>query len=107
MYDKWSIIIKELKSNPRDLHTLPTNNSQARWFFAYTDGDRIFIEQAKSNYPSSKISTRRILDYNGFKKIHPIYVRRKRGENVSSEASAITMNQSYWYPVIKECLKTK
>lgn len=105
MRREWNKIINDLRSNPRDLQTLPTNNSRKLWFFVYTDGEKIYVEQSKDNFPSSKISSRRVLDYATFEKMHPIYLRRKKGESVSSEASKISMNQSYWYPVMKSCLE--
>jgi hypothetical protein len=53
------------------------------------------------NKPSSKISGIRILTEEGFKKIYPLYLRRKNGESVSEEAHAATFNIVYFYSLIE------
>ncbi len=44
------------------------------------------------------------LDYKQFVKIYPIYIRRENGDAVSIEATASTVNQVYWFGIIKEIL---
>lgn len=105
MRNKWHIIINDLKNNPRDLHTVPKTNVKPKWFYTYTDGDKIHVTNAKEHTPSSTISTTRKLDFTGFKKIYPIHLRREKGESVSQEATAATVNQVYWYSIITFCLK--
>lgn len=105
MQNKWLKIIQDLKDNPRDLHTVPKNNANPKWFYAYTDGDKIYVENAKEHTPSSSISLRRALDFTNFEKIYPIHLRRENGEQVSQEATKTTVNQVYWYSVITFCLQ--
>lgn len=105
MRNKWQMIINDLKINPRDLHTVPKTNVEPRWFYAYTDGDNIYVTNAKEHKPSSKISTPRKLKFSTFEKIYPIHLRREKGESVSQEATSITVNQVYWYSIITFCLE--
>lgn len=107
MQNKWLKIINNLKNNPRDLHTVPKTKKQPLWFYAYTNGEKIYVTNAKENTPSSKISSVRTLDFDSFEKIYPIHLRREEGENVSQEATATTRNQVYWYSIISFCLEEK
>lgn len=105
MQNKWQKIINDLKNNPRDLHTVPKTNKKHLWFYAYTDGEKIYVTNAKENTPSSKISSTRTLDFASFEKIYPIHLRREKGESVSQEATATTRNQVYWYSIITFCFQ--
>ena len=105
MQNKWQNIINDLKNNPRDLHTVPKTNKKHLWFYAYTDGKKIYVTNAKENTPSSKISSTRTLDFAGFEEIYPVHLRREKGESVSQEATATTRNQVYWYSIITFCLQ--
>lgn len=105
MLNKWQTIISDLKNNPRDLHTVPKSNAKPRWFYAYTDGDKIYVTNAKEHTPSSKISTPRKLKFSTFEKVYPIHLRREKGESVSQEATATTVNSVYWYSIITFCLQ--
>lgn len=105
MQNKWLKIIQDLKDNPRDLHTVPKTSAKPKWFYAYTDGDKIYVENAKEHNPSSSISLRRALDFTNFEKIYPIHLRREKGESVSQEATKATVNQVYWYSIITFCLQ--
>lgn len=48
---------------------------------------------------------RRKLTFKDFQKIYPIYLKRESGQSVSKEAIAATVNQVYFYPIIKNILK--
>lgn len=104
MKNKWFKIIEDLRSNPRDLHTLPKTNKNPLWFYTYTDGNYIYIDNAKEHTPSSKISLTRKLSFPEFERIYPIHLRREQGESVSQEATEATVNQVYWFSIIKFCL---
>ena len=104
MQNKWLGIISDLKSNPRDLHTTPKSNKKPLQFYAYTDGKYIYIDNAKGNTPSSKISSKRKLTFTELEKIYPIHLRREKGESVSRGATEATRNQVYWYSIFKFCL---
>lgn len=89
MRNKWQIIINDLKNNPRDLHSVPKTSAKLKWFYAYTDGDKIYVTNAKEHTPSLTISITRKLDFTNFAKIYPIHLRREKGESVSQEAQQL------------------
>jgi len=107
MQNLWLRIIKDLSYNPRDLHTVPKTNKKPLWFNAYSDGKFIYIDNAKDHVPSSNISATRKLNLSEFERIYPIHIRREQGEIVSKEAQKATVNQVYWYSIIKFCLKNE
>lgn len=104
MRNKWRIIINDLKNNPRDLHTVPKTSAKPKWFYAYTDAEKIYVINAKEHTPSSTISMTRKLDFTDFEKRYSIHLPREKGESVSQEATATTVNQVYWYSIITFCL---
>lgn len=99
MKEKWKYIISDIVSNPRDISTIPNDSSTPVWFYAYSDGKNVYIEQAKNNTPSSELSKTMVLRYSMFKKVFPIFLRRENGEDVTSEARNSIQGPSYWYPI--------
>jgi hypothetical protein len=98
----WKKILDDICSNPRDLQTVPLNGGD-RWFHVSTDGDTIFGDNAKTKKPSSKLSQTRNLHKHEFVAMYEIYLRRKRGEMVSQEATKITRNQVCIYAIFCHC----
>ena len=102
----WKKIIDDLRKNPRDLQTIPIRG-RGVWFYAciHSDGVNIVIDNARKEKPSSKLTGKRIIGRDEFATMHPIYLRRKNGENVSQEATALTRNQVYIYSIFANCGK--
>lgn len=67
------------------LPTVPKTKKSPVWFSATIDGINIFINEAVSNKPFSRMSMERKLTYNSFEKVYPFYLRRENGEQVSRE----------------------
>lgn len=84
-----------------EFSTTPKTKRDPVWFSAIFDGDVILINKAINNRPSSNLKMPRKLTYKTFQKVFPLYLRRERGESVSAEAKAITVNQVYYYSLIK------
>lgn len=99
--EAWSMIISKLKENQMEFPTVPKTKKIPVWFLASTTGDIIYIDKAIHHQPSSQISTPRKLNYKVFKNIYPLYLRRENGDSISKEASAITVNQVYYFSLIK------
>jgi hypothetical protein len=97
----WNNIINRLEGNKIELPTVPKTKKTPVWFSATTDGKTIFINQAIDHSPSSKLSAQRMLNYKTFQKVYPLYLRRENGEAVSSEVSAITVDQVYFFSLLK------
>lgn len=103
MNDKeaWNAIIAKLSGDKTELPTVPKTKKTPVWFSASTDGNTIFIEMAADHSPSSKLSSQRKLNYKTFQKVYPLYLRREKGESVSKEVTSITVNQVYYFSLIK------
>jgi hypothetical protein len=101
----WKKIIDDLREKPRDLQTIPINKREGVWFSAHIhiDGVNIVIDSARNKEPSSKLTGKRIIGRDEFDIMHPIYLRRKNGEKVSKEATALTRNQVYIYSIFANC----
>jgi len=97
----WSTIIDKLRNNKMEFPTTPKIDRAPVWFSARVDGETIVINEAIVHQPSSKLSTPRRLTYKDFEKVYPIYLRRENDEQVSAEATAATLNQVYYYSLIK------
>jgi len=101
----WKEILEYFFKKELELHTRPKIKRQYKWFSLYSDLDYIYIQSAKKNEPSCKISECRKLTYKEFIRILPIYYAREKGESVSKRATAITYNQVYWYSLLNYFLK--
>ena len=101
----WENIIQSIEEAEIELHTVPKTNKQPLWFAITTDGTKIFVNNAKHNAPSSKLSMTRTLSFKDFAKVYPLYVRREKGECVSEEVTKTTANQVYHFAVIKHLAK--
>ena len=101
---QWEEILKSYTTNPRDVHTQPLTKRTALWFYVYVEDGKLYVDCAKNNEPSSNLSKRRMLasEVEKCAIMYDIYQRRKRGEEVSHEATAITVNQVYWYGVFAD-----
>ncbi len=97
----WTSILNNLEEKTIELPTVPKTKKIPVWFSASTNGEIVFINEASDHKPSSKLSVPRILRYNTFQKVFPFYLRRENGEPVSSKVTAITVNQVYYFSLIK------
>lgn len=97
----WNIIFNKLKGNRMEFPTVPRTKKTPVWFSAVVDGDIILVDKAINQRPSSNLTVPRKLKYRTFQKIYPIYFRRENGEQVSAEAGSLTINQVYYYSLIK------
>ncbi|WP_391122496.1 hypothetical protein [Psychrobacillus sp. L3] len=97
----WNEIVNRLKGNRIELPTVPKVKKDPVWFSATTNGETIFINKAIEHKPSSKLTVERRLKYSTFEKVYPLYLRRENGEQVSSEVTAITVNQVYYFSLIR------
>lgn len=101
----WKEILEYFFEKEIELHTRPKTKRQYKWFSLYSDSDYIYIQSAKENEPSCKISKFRKLTYKEFVRILSIYYARERGEAVSKRAAKVTHNQVYWYSLLSCFLK--
>lgn len=98
----YSDIVRIFEDNPRDVHTVPINGRAGLWFYAFVKSGVVYVTTAKEHKPSCSISMPRTLDPKQFDEMVKIYYRRCKGEQVSEEASKITVCQVYWYGILAE-----
>lgn len=99
--EAWNKILFELAGKELDFPTVPKTNRTPVWFNASTDGKIVFINMALDNKPSSQLLMQRKLNYKTFQKVYPLFIRRERGEKVSSEVTVITVDQVYYFSLMK------
>jgi len=101
--EAWLKIVAHLQTKSIEFPTVPKIKRDPVWFEASTDDEIIMINPAKINRPSSQLTMQRKLSYEIFEKVYPIYLRRINGEAVSNEALRTTVNQVYYFSLIKHC----
>lgn len=97
----WQSLIIKLATEHVEFPTTPLNRRTPKWFRAKSVGHDILIDFAKDHHPSCEISSPRRLTLTNFKDIYPLYLRRINGERVSAEVTAKTLNQVYYFSLIK------
>ena len=101
IYLSWQKILESLGDKTIELKTVPKTNKTPIWFSAYKEDGNIYIDCAKENVPSSKITTRRKLTFKDFRNVYPLYLKRENSESISKEVTKITVNQVYYFSMIK------
>ena len=100
----WNKIINKFNNTKIELHTTPKSSARVPlWFTVYATNSELYIDNAKNNRPSSKISYPRRLSFDEFTRMYPIHLKRETGKAVSAEALAASHNQVYWYAIMKNC----
>lgn len=94
----WSEIVASYQARPRDVCTRPLRGL-GRWFYVWADRSNVYVKNSKENRPSCCIQGQRKLNPDECQAMYELYKRRCRGERVSQEAIATTVNQVYWYGI--------
>ncbi|WP_061214828.1 hypothetical protein [Syntrophomonas wolfei] len=97
----WNMIVDKLKGTQLEFPTVPKIKKTPIWFSATSDGKAVFIDNAIENKPSCQLSMPRKLTYKTFEKVYPLYLRRENGERISNEVASVTVNQVYYFSLIK------
>ena len=95
----WEGIFKSFTENPRDVIT----RKNGVWFYAYGDGENVYVEAGKNHKKCSKITMRRRLDREKFEEIFDMYVNN----SPLREVREITQNSSYWFGIFSDLLSKK
>ncbi len=99
--EAWQKIITELSATPGDFKTVPKTRREPVWFFAKTDGDNIYVNNAKQMRPSSRLTTPRIITYADFNTVRSYYSRWSSGEvGVRDEVRQLSRNTAYIFALI-------
>lgn len=71
------------------------------WFRASSDNEKLYVDRAKYNRPSSELSTQRSISKNDFLFVHSYYDRWINGEvGVRHEVSRKSRNTAYIFALI-------
>ena len=97
----WQMIVDSYTRSPRDVQTVPLKGNGI-WFYAFSQNGEVCVSQARSHFDSSQVQGARRLDKNNCDAVFQLYQRRKAGEPVSQEATALTQNQVYWYGIFHD-----
>ena len=95
-------LVNSLSSNPRDIVTVPMNNRKGKWFYAFAENGTVFVTVSKEHEPKCSIKMPRPLKKEECGELYELYLRRKKGEHISGEATAATRNQVYWYGIFSD-----
>ena len=95
----WEGIFKSFTENPRDVIT----RENGVWFYAYGDGENVYVEAGKNHKKCSKITMRRRLDSKNFETIYDMYLSNAP----RSKVCGITRNASYWFGIFSDLLNSK
>lgn len=99
---KYIDLLNSYINNPRDVSTQPLTKRAGKWFYVYVENGNIYIDVAKEHAPKCSISKPRKLFEKEMEEIYTLYIKRKQGHSVSTQAAAITMNQVYWYGIFND-----
>lgn len=97
-------VLRYLNNNKKEFPTTPKGNREPVWFSAVTVCNEVIVDKSAVNKTSSKKSSRRKLTFKNFQKIYPLYLKRESGASVSKEAVKATVNQIYFYSMIKHII---
>lgn len=99
----YSKLIENFVVNPRDVHTVPTNGTEPKWFYVFVENGTLCVRSSQLQDKNNCIITgTRELKSEELDAMLDIYYRRSAGESVSREASATTVNQVYWYGIFAD-----
>ncbi|OPX45064.1 hypothetical protein CLHUN_12960 [Ruminiclostridium hungatei] len=105
--EAWKKIIDKLSIDPDDYKSVPQINRIPVWFSASTDKEFIFINSAKMESPSSKITTPRKIVFSDFDQVYAVYASWADGEKgARSEVRKISSNTAYIFALIKALLQS-
>lgn len=95
----WNQVLSELTPEGAELQTL----KRGLWFSASTDNGKLYVDKAKSNQPSSKLSIQRPISKKDFLLVYTYYDRWKNKETgVRQEVSNKSQNTAYIFALIEK-----
>lgn len=90
----WNQILSSYTENPRDVRT----RDEGIWFYAYGEGENIYIESGRYHQDCSHINGRRLLDRENLEEVYAMY----RNGTARYKVCEVTQNSSYWFGIFRE-----
>jgi hypothetical protein len=98
--EAWKKILVELIEASQDVATVSKDGLLGKWFHATQNNGFIFIDKAKSHYPSCNLKHNTIITKEIFMKLYPNYAKWRSGALSREEAKAGTFVSSYVFGLI-------
>ena len=94
--EKWSNLIIKLEPDHIEVKT-----GTGLWVRAYIDSDKVYVDKAVVNLPSSRINNRRKISKNDFMLVCSYYDRWVSGNvGIRHEVSRLSRNTAYIFALI-------
>ena len=94
MKEIWNLIKNSYSVDPRDVLTY----GEKKYFYVYTEGDKVYLESGRNHHNASNISTRRALDKENLNDIYNAYKTEVKSNNIKK----ITFNSVYWFGIFRD-----
>lgn len=99
--EAWQKIITELSTTPGDFKTVPRIKRDPVWFYAETNGDNIYVDNARQKRPSSRLAMPRKITFTDFETVNSYYSIWSAGEvGVRDEVRQLSRNTAYIFALI-------
>lgn len=97
----WYKILKHIGDTGLEIHTIPKNVRNPKWFFVSTRNNSIMVQNARTNSPSVELSSARNISFRDFETVHDYYDSWKKGAiGVRHEVSRKSRNTAYIFALI-------
>lgn len=93
----WDRVVEKINKGHTELQTL---NRFEDWFTVSHKGETIFVNKSHQK-PTVRIDDTVMLYMKKFIEVYPLYLRREKGEDVSEEATKLTVDQVYFFSIMK------
>lgn len=103
----YECILRNIQQNPQEIHTIRLNGDDGVWFSVFAENERIFVSPAKEHTPASKAQPHKLITKTDLERMYPLYLRRKKGEQVSQEAQRASRVIVYCYAIFENYLFAK
>ena len=88
------------RDGPREIPTAPKYGIP-KWFCVYEKNGVLYVASGREHTNACSICPDRKLKEEEFPVMLDLYKRREAGEPVAKEAKEQSMNQSYWFGIIR------
>ena len=94
----WHKILLELSESPQEIQTL--SKTGGKWFHISVVEDTLYVNEAKTKNPSSKLANTRSISKTEFMALYPNYYKWRVGAMPREQAKGNSMNSSYIFALI-------
>ena len=98
----WRKIISELGQGTKEIKTIDSagRSENGKWFSVRAIDETLYVNEAKTNKPSSTLAMERPISKKEFTDIYPNYSKWRAGTMPREQAKGNSMNSSYIFALI-------